>query len=145
MPTEISSLNQRSRGEKVLPDVALQKLTSPVHVATLGTHGEAVFLAEDSNDKTGTSGGPKQIPLRDKIDPQDTGVPAEPVSQRSRRRLACRRPKATRSCPAPEREGTDGVDGLGSALVGAAFAVVNEDVGFGDCAAGHVFSGERTR
>ena len=52
---------------------------------------------------------PNKIPTRDKIDPQDAGVPPDPASQQRRRRLASRRlrrRRATRSCPAPELEGT---------------------------------------
>ena len=80
MTTQIISFKLRARCDQVLLDVAL-KLTSPVHVATLGTHREAVFVAEGSRDKSQTSGGPRKIPTRDKIDPEDTGVLATPVPQ----------------------------------------------------------------
>ena len=63
------------------------QLTSPIHVAAFGTHREAVFVAEGSMDDTPTAGDPKKIPTRDKIDPQGTGVSADPASLQRRGRL----------------------------------------------------------
>ena len=56
-----------------------EKLTSPIHVAPLGTHCEAVFVAEGL--KRRRLAAPKRTPTRDKIDPRDTGVPSDPFSE----------------------------------------------------------------
>ena len=81
---------------------------------------------------------PRKIPPRDKIDPQGTGVPADPASLRRRGRLPrvrLRQLAAVRLDRGSE-EGTDGVsDDSSSALPDAAVEVSHEGVGFGTAAA----------